>query len=90
MALLLNHLRLVHKNDARFSVQCGSGGCTYTARTFDALYSHIYRKHPHCGVIRKRGSSNMAVETSSELGPSVKTMSRMYSMNSQKFLVGIY
>ena len=28
------------------------GGCTYTGRSFSALYSHIYRKHSDVGVIQ--------------------------------------
>ena len=54
--LSLNHLRLVHGSDPRFSAQCGIDGCSYTGRTFSALYSHIYRTHPECGVIQKRRS----------------------------------
>ena len=50
----LSHLRLVHANEPRFVVQCGIGGCSYTARSFSAFYSHIYRKHPDSGVIQKR------------------------------------
>lgn len=53
LALSLNHLRLVHGSDPRFSVRCGIGGCTYTGRSFSALYSHIYRKHSDVGVIQK-------------------------------------
>ena len=54
MALNLSHLRLVHGRDPRFCVQCGVGGCPYTGKSFAALYSHIYRSHPDCGVIQKR------------------------------------
>ena len=54
MALNLSHLRLVHGSDPRFCVQCGVGGCPYTGKSFAALYSHIYRSHPDCGVIQKR------------------------------------
>ena len=54
MALNLSHLRLVHGSDPRFCVQCGVGGCPYTGKSFSALYSHIYRSHPDCGVIQKR------------------------------------
>ena len=54
LALSLNHLRLVHGNDPCFSVRCGIGGCTYTGRSFSALYSHIYRRHSDVGVIQKR------------------------------------
>ena len=53
IALNLSHLRLLHGNEPRFSVQCGVGGCVYTGRSFSALYSHIYRHHPDCGVIQK-------------------------------------
>ena len=58
VALLLSHLRLLHSNDPRFLVRCGiEPGCTYTARTFSALYSHVYRKHRQTGVIRSRSST---------------------------------
>lgn len=65
MALHLNHLRLVHSNDSRFHVQCGIGGCSYTANSFSAFYSHIYRKHPDSGVIQKRGRSQSEQQSSS-------------------------
>lgn len=55
LELCLSHLRLVHSNDPRFCAQCGIGGCSYTGRSFSALYSHIYRSHPESGVIRRRG-----------------------------------
>ena len=55
LPMALSHLRLVHGNDPRFCVQCGIGGCSYTGRSFSALYSHIYRKRKGCGVIHKRG-----------------------------------
>ena len=58
----LNHLRLVHSNDPRFCAQCGIGGCSYTGRSFSALYSHIYRRHPESGVIRKRDRPRIDVE----------------------------
>ena len=62
VALLLSHLRLLHSNDPRFSVRCGiEPGCSYTARTFSALYSHVYRKHKQAGIIRSR-SSNTGLE----------------------------
>ena len=53
--LCLNHLRLVHRNDPRFCARCGIGGCSYTGRSFSALYSHIYRRHPESGIIKRRG-----------------------------------
>lgn len=72
--LSLNHLRLVHGSDPRFSVQCGIDGCSYTAHTFSALYSHIYRTHPKCGVIRKRDSRSSELSDEGEaevaIGPS--------------------
>ena len=37
--------------------------CVY-CRSFSALYTHIYRKHPHCGVIHKGG---LATTTSLDL-----------------------
>ena len=47
---------LVHRNDPRFCAQCGIGGCSYTGRSFSALYSHIYRTHPDSGIIKRRGA----------------------------------
>ena len=55
MALGLKHLRLVHRNDPRFLVQCGIDGCSYSGRSFSALYSHIYRTHKQ--LIQKREGS---------------------------------
>ena len=55
MELCLSHLRLVHGNDPRFCAPCGIGGCSYTGKSFPALYSHIYRTHPESGVIKPRG-----------------------------------
>jgi hypothetical protein len=49
----------VHSNDANFSVVCGLGGCATTSKSFPALYSHIYRRHPD--VIKKRGEREDSV-----------------------------
>lgn len=69
MALSLSHLRLLHGNEPRFSVQCGIGGCAYTGQSFSALYSHIYRRHPDCGVIQKRsGNRDIVLEEDQEVG----------------------
>ena len=54
LSYLLSHLRLVHANDPRFNVTCGLDGCAYTARSFSALYSHIYRRHKSCGAIQSK------------------------------------
>ena len=43
--LLLNHLRTVHVNDPHFTTNCVIDCCSYTAKTFSALYSHVYRQH---------------------------------------------
>ena len=51
---LLSHLRLIHSHDPRFNVACGLNGCTYSARSFSALYSHIYQKHRASGAIQPR------------------------------------
>ena len=61
LTYLLSHLRLVHSHDPRFNVACGLDGCTYSARSFSALYSHIYRKHQAFGVIqlRHQGDSSL-------------------------------
>lgn len=69
-SLVLSHLRLVHKNDPKFLAQCSVDGCTYTSRTFDALYSHIYRRHPECGIIQRKGpSSRLRID----LGANIQT-----------------
>ena len=52
--LILSHLRLVHANDPNFSVVCGIDGCCTTAKSFSALYQHIYRKHKDAGIINSR------------------------------------
>ena len=52
MTIILSHLRKVHSNDPHFIVSCGLDGCTTTSRSFSALYSHIYRRHPD--IINKR------------------------------------
>ena len=50
--LLLSHLRSIHSSDPHFYVCCGINDCSYTAVSFSALYSHIYRRHSH--VISRR------------------------------------
>lgn len=52
VTIILSHLRTVHSNDPHFIVSCGLDGCTTTSRSFSALYSHIYRRHPD--IIKKR------------------------------------
>ena len=42
----LSHLRLVHRNDTDFSLQCFiTADCTQTFRTFAGFNTHVYRKH---------------------------------------------
>ena len=65
MALNLIHLYLVHGNDLHFSIQCGIHGCSYTGRSFSALYSHIYYKHPDSGVIQKHSKSERVQQSAS-------------------------
>ena len=50
---VLSHLRCVHSHDPHFLVTCGLKGCATTSRSFSALYSHIYRKHPDVITRRK-------------------------------------
>lgn len=59
IALLLSHLRSVHASDPRFHVTCGIGGCTVSSKSFPALYSHIYRRHPNEGIIKKGTSVSL-------------------------------
>ena len=58
---VMSHLRTVHSSDPNFSVACGLNGCGVTSRSFPALYSHIYRKHPD--IIQKRRPTSSFVET---------------------------
>jgi hypothetical protein len=62
LSYLLSHLRLVHSNDPRFKVTCGLDGCAYTACSFSALYSHVYRKHQSSGAILSRQQNTPMVE----------------------------
>ena len=64
---LLSHLRLVHSHDPRFNVACGLDGCTYSARSFSALYSHIYRKHQASGAIQPRQQRDSSLRESNLL-----------------------
>ena len=52
VSTVLSHLRTVHSNDPKFCVTCGLDGCATTSKSFSALYSHIYRRHP--GIVKKR------------------------------------
>ena len=58
---LLSHLRTVHSSDPHFRVSCGIAGCSTTANSFSALYSHVYRRHPD--LIKKRKESGEPVST---------------------------
>lgn len=71
--MLLSHLRIIHSSDPRFHVTCGVDGCSVTSRSFSALYSHIYRRHP--GIVKKRQSSLVHVE------PQVQQLSFSTSMS---------
>ena len=66
---LLSHLRLVHSHDPRFNVTCGLDGCAYTAQSFSALYSHIYRKHQSCGAIRPRFQDGNSLPAQGDVFP---------------------
>lgn len=55
ISYILSHLRTVHSSDPCFRATCGIGGCAVTSKTFSALYSHIYRRHPE--IIKKRNDS---------------------------------
>ena len=85
LAQSLSHLRLLHRNDPRFSVRCGVSGCSYTGKSFSALYTHIYRNHPGAGIIQKqnptnRDQSSVSVVSETE---SVPGMSGALSLDSQ-------
>lgn len=62
---ILRHLRTIHCSDSHFSATCGLGGCGYTARSFTALYSHVYRNHP--GIIQRRGDCDIERSLTSSL-----------------------
>ncbi len=62
IALLLNHLRLVHANDSRFQVCCGINSCFVTCKSFSSLYSHVYRHHPDAAGIRQRTVKSVIAE----------------------------
>lgn len=70
--LILSHLRFVHASDPNFFVTCAIGGCCTTAKSFSALYQHIYKKHKDAGIIQSRvGNTCTAAENS--LMPPVAT-----------------
>ena len=41
----ISHIRLVHSNEARFTLVCGISGCTTSLGSFGAFNSHVYRHH---------------------------------------------
>lgn len=60
VALLPSHLRRIHSSDPWFLVRCGvEAGCTYTAKTFSALCSHVYMKHKQAGVVSSHSSDTI-------------------------------
>ena len=58
---LLRHLWTVHSSDPHFRVSCGFAGCSTTANSFSALYSHVYCRHTD--LIKKRKESGEPVST---------------------------
>lgn len=68
IALLLSHLRAIHSNDAHFFVRCGIECCCYSAKSFSALYSHIYPRHS--SYIRRRVKGTAPPLLRKELGDS--------------------
>ena len=79
----LSHLRLLHRNDPRFSVRCGVSGCSYTGKSFSALYTHIYRNHPGAGVIQKRNPNSRDQSSVVSETESVPGTSGTFSLDSQ-------
>ena len=86
LALNLSHLRLLHGSDPRFSVQCGVGGCSYTGTSSSALYSHIYRRHPKCGIIQKRAGLTPDMPQESETASSTNETSAVAYPNFEELL----
>ena len=76
MTLTLSHIRAIHSNAPNFLVCCGIESCCYTARTFSALYSHVYRRHP--SVVSKRKSSSVH-QPSSKTGMILSTSESLTS-----------
>ena len=76
VTILLSHLRTVHFSDPRFRVTCGLDGCLTTSKSFSALYSHIYRHHPH--IVKKRKESFPAYsQTENEASGTIPSRSRL-------------
>ena len=65
MKIILSHIRTVHSHDPNFFVPCGLKGCGTTARSFSALYLHIYRKHSD--VISKRTKTSSVFQSEGEI-----------------------
>ena len=86
VAQSLSHLRLLHRNDPRFSVRCGVSGCSYVGKSFSALYTHVYRNHPGAGIIHKRSPNNRQSSVVSET-ESVPGTSGTFSMDSQGMII---
>ena len=67
ISYILSHLRTVHSSDPRFQATCGIGGCAVTSKTFSALYSHIYHRHPE--IIKRRKDSEQTSQTCDQQAP---------------------
>ena len=61
IAVLLNHLSLVHSSDPRFLVCCGINSCTVTSRSSSSLYTHVYRHHSVAGI-RRQSANSLSME----------------------------
>ena len=83
LAQSLSHLRLLHRNDPRFSVRCGVSGCSYTGKSFSALYTHIYRNHAGVDIIQKRNPNNRDQLTVVSEAESVPGTSGTFSLDSK-------
>lgn len=65
-ALHYNHLRTVHVTDPHFTTNCVIDCCSYTAKTFSALYSHVYRQHKELIRPRSKCPSRSIIENCHE------------------------
>ena len=45
MTVYMTHLRIIHADDANFSVSCGLQGCERTFNNFYTYQNHVYAMH---------------------------------------------
>lgn len=87
MPTVLSHLRIVHSHDPHFHMACGIGGCATTSKSFSALYSHIYHKHPE--LISKRSKSGASADVGRDLDYESDTFLHVADMKLLLLAIGI-